>query len=261
MFIIIRFLIYTLPLVVFAFFSIIRTYPTWLLWSSVTIFVYLLFVAWYIVRNSVRKQSDSMSFRELVNYLITPVFLLFGAMAFLLFLNDLFIYRLFAGGVAAILFLFLENVFIYLYYPHKYILSSLENVSAYSNLLTAFFINSAYYGLSVFLHMQSKWLFAGVFAINLILFLQTLLINHLKFQATWLAFMIVGVILGEMIWILQYLTWSYLVKGAILAFSYYLLSNMFRYYFLKSLNKTVLYRHILISLLMAALVLISAQWL
>jgi hypothetical protein len=261
MFIVIRFLIYTLPLVVFGYFSVIRSQPTWLLWSSLTMFFYLLFVAWYIVRNSVRKQSDSMTWRELLNYLITPAFLLFSAMAFMIFINDIFIYRLFAGGVAAIIFLFLENVFIYLYYPHKYILSSLENVSAYSNLLTAFFINSAYYGLSVFLHMQSKWLFAGVFAINLILFLQTLLINHLKFQTTWFAFVMVGVILGEMVWVLQYLTWSYLVKGAILAFSYYLLSNMFRYYFLQSLNKTVLYRHILISVLMAAVVLLSAQWL
>lgn len=261
MFIVIRFLIYTLPLVVFGFFAIIRSWPQSLLWAGIFMLIYLLLSAWYVVRHSVRKQSDSMSLRELLNYLVTPALLLFTSTAFLLFVNDIFMYRLLAGGVAAILFLFLENVFIYLYYPHKYVLSSLENVSAYSNLLTAFFVNSAYYGLSVFLHMQSKWMFAAVFIINIILFLQTMLINHLKWQNTWFAVLMVGIILGEMVWVLQYLTWSYLVKGAVLAFSYYLLSNMFRYYFLQSLNKTVLYRHILISLGMAALILASALWL
>ncbi|HPL92784.1 MAG TPA: hypothetical protein PLB38_00690 [bacterium] len=261
MFIVIRFLIYTLPLVVFGFFAIIRSWPQSLLWAGIFMLIYLLFSAWYVVRHSVRKQSDSMSVRELLNYLVTPALLLFSSTAFLLFINDILMYRLLAGGVAAILFLFLENVFIYLYYPHKYVLSSLENVSAYSNLLTAFFVNSAYYGLSVFLHMQSKWMFAAVFIINIILFLQTMLINHLKWQNTWFAVLMVGIILGEMVWVLQYLTWSYLVKGAVLAFSYYLLSNMFRYYFLQSLNKTVLYRHILISLGMAVLILASALWL
>lgn len=261
MFIVIRFLIYTLPLVMFGFFSVIRSWPKMLLLASLSIFIYLLFVVWYIVRHSVRKKSDSMTFWELLNYLITPLLLLFGATAFLVFINDILIYRLLAGGVAAILFLFLENVFVYLYYPHKYILSSLENVSAYSNLLTAFFVNSAYYGLVVFLHMQSKWMFIVVLIINIILFLQTLLINHLKIQVTWFALVVVGVVLGELVWVLQYLTWSYLVKGAFLAFSYYLLSNMFRYYFLQSLNKTVLYRHIFISLGMTLLVLGSALWL
>jgi hypothetical protein len=261
MFIVIRFLIYSLPLVVFSFFYAIRMWPHRLAWFGVVMFVYLLFVAWYIVRNSVRKQSDDMTWRELLNYLITPSFLLLGASAFMVFINDILVYRLFAVGVALILFLFLENVFIYLYYPHKYVLSSLENVSAYSNLLSAFFVNSAYYGLSVFLHIQSKWLFTGVFVVNTILFLQTILINKLKLKNAWLAFLLVTVLLGELVWVLQYLPWSFLVKGALLATGYYLLSNMFRYYFLQSLNKVVLYRHLFISIGMILAILVTAKWL
>src|SRR6056297_1085655 len=263
MFIIIRFLLYTLPLLIFGLFEFVRNYPTSKVILGVAIFivVWLFGVVWYLIRHSVRKQSNYMALAELVNYFITPVLLVLSSLLFLVFFNDPIFYRLVAGVIAFLSFLFLESVFIYLYYPQKYVLSSMENVSSYLNILISFFLYSGYYGLTVFLHIRSKWLFVLLIFLNVILLLQTFFINKLKFKTVWLPMLLSIVIFGELVWAVQYLTFTFLVKGVIVSLVYYTISGLLRYYFLQSYNKKILWRHISVVAIIMFFLLFTAQWL
>jgi len=261
MFIIIRFLVYTLPFIIFATFEFLRHYPQTLIYGILFISVWLLMVAWYLIRHSVKRQSRYMAFSELLNYLVTPLLLVLSTILFLIFFNDLLLYRIVAGLSSFATFLFLENVFLYLYYPHKYILSSLENVSAYLNILIAFFLYSGYFGLNVSLHLESIWLFITLVSLNALLLLQTLFINKLKFKNTWLALLLGVLIFTELLWVSQFLSFSFLVKGALLALVYYTISGLFRYFFLESLTKKIIYRHLMVILIAGSVLLFTAQWL
>jgi hypothetical protein len=261
MFILIRFLVYTLPFIIFTTFEFLRHYPQYLIYGIIFISVWLLAVAWYLIRHSVKRQSNYMAFSELLNYLVTPLLLVLSTVLFLVFFNNIILYRVVAGFISFATFLFLENVFLYLYYPHKYILSSLENVSGYLNIVVVFFLYSGYFGLNVFLHLESRWLFVGLVFLNALLFLQTLFINKLKLKNTWLALALGVLIFSEFLWVSQFLAFSFLVKGALLALVYYTISGLFRYFFLESLTKKVVYRHLIVILVAGSMLLLTAQWL
>lgn len=261
MFIIIRFFLYSLPFVIFAVFEFIRNFPQQILWGGIFIAVWLFIVIWYLVRHSVRKQSNYMAFTELLNYFITPLLLVLSGMLFLVFFSNVMFYRVISIFISFSSFLFLESIFIYLYYPQKYILSSLENVSSYLNIVVSFFLYSGYYGLVVFLHLQAKWLFVLLIALNLLLLLQTFFINKLKFKNVWLALLLALVIFIQLVWAIQYLPFTFLVKGVMVSLAYYTMSGLFRYYFLQSYNQKILWRHIMVVAVAIFFLLFTAKWL
>ena len=261
MFLIIRFFLYSLPFVIFGVFEFSRNFPNLIVWAGVFIVFWLFLVIWYLLRHSVRKQGDNMTFTELSNYFITPLLLVFSGMLFLVFFNNVTFYRVISVFISFASFLFLESVFIYLYYPQKYVLSSLENISSYLNIVVSFFLYSGYYGLMVFLHLQSKWLFVSLIVLNMVLLLQTFFINKLKFKKIYLALLLALVILVEVVWAVQYLPFTFLVKGVMVSLVYYIISGLFRYYFLQSYNKKILWRHVLVVSVVAFFLLFTAKWL
>ncbi|MFH0818629.1 MAG: hypothetical protein V1898_01410 [Patescibacteria group bacterium] len=108
-----------------------KYYSNWITWLAAGIVV-IIISAWLLNKCAINK--------DVLGFTLAPLCLFSSSIIFSFFQeNNYFIQGIILLTVF-IIWLFFKNVSDYIYRPAVYISYSLENISAYSNLLSAFFI-------------------------------------------------------------------------------------------------------------------------
>lgn len=235
-------------------------YPSFLIYSIEIDLVIITATIFLMLGRSYNEFIRKKLFRHIFLYLIIPALLSISVSLFLIFLNQASIYYISLLFYTFLIFIFLENIFIYLYYPPKYNLGSLENISMYLSLLIIFLLFSSIFGLIIFVKIKI-WptvLISGIVTIFLVKF--QMFINKINSVNQWLFIFTITLIIVELFSIILILPTSIYVNGLLLTSIFYILTGLSKEYLLQDLEKKVIIKYITITLILLTLTLITARW-
>lgn len=253
-----RILVFVCAIGVSAGLGAIFLMPQYFFIISSFIILLISFTVFYILK---KKETKYNSFL----FLISPLILIFSALAASVFLNNNLLKFSFAILVGMVLFLYMENLFSYFHIPTKYNIYSLENISGYINLVSMFFISSSFYGLKILfaIEINSFWflclLVIMIFLIIIIL-LQTFWINKISIKLNKNYIIVISIMLIQIYFIIFFLPSAFYVNSAIFVLSYYIITGLARYKLLNKLEKAVIIKYITMSFIMFLLLLVSTKW-
>lgn len=209
-------------------------------------------LTWYLCKHKLG--------RRWLQFFAGPLIFLLASFLFAVFLSQPWFYHVFAVIVAAIFWIYFEQVLLYFYYPLKYYPYTLENFAYYIGLLSFFFLMSGLYGFMVLLNFPT-WPLAiaagvGVFGINSEIFWN----QKIEWRKSRLFNLIISLIVVELFVGLGFLPSGYYVNAAILAFCYYLLIGISKAELTGQLTRKNVLIHALIAAGCLALLLVTAQW-
>lgn len=262
-------------LTMFVLLEILTRCPKLIWITSFIAFIALFFFIWKIfpkdiaIRKKLRSNRSFIFkitkaldiFTEEKNYLflVSPIFLLCGAILFLMFLKDGILIHAAILLFSFIFFLFSESLSanFYDYQRQSY---PLENVLTSINLLALFLIYSHIFLFLTLFHF-SLWIML------LILILTTFISTFQLFHAYKIASkinyfysIITVIIILEIFWSIMFLPTNFYVNGLILINVYYIIIGMSYFYFTEALTKARIIRHLLISLIIIIITLATAKW-
>ena len=152
------------------------------------------------------------------------------------------------------------NIFLYLYNQKSYIPYSLQNTSAYLNVVSFFLLMASFYSLELFFSLPFYLVILLVFLLTFILLAQTIWVNKISLKKEIFFLVIVGLIMAELFWAIHYLPTSFYVNALISAIAYYLVINISLNYLSGKKDAKSIKRTLFIGLIMLILVLATAQW-
>ncbi len=193
-------------------------------------------------------------------FIITPALFLISGLIFLSFLGGQTLKHFFLAGLVILVWIFLQVIFLRFHFRPKYQAHSLENISAYLNLITIFLAASSFFSLIIFLG-TSWWILIIIFAIiNFLLIYQLTWSNGILFNDSWPYILVITIVLTEIFWAVSFLPTSVYVSGLLVAIGYYLTAGLARNWLLGIKEKKVVLRYLFISSISLVIVLITAKW-
>ncbi|MBU0731849.1 hypothetical protein KKC88_03135 [Patescibacteria group bacterium] len=198
--------------------------------------------------------------KNLLGFSVAPVMFALSSYLFLFFLESpmfeqIIIFLVFLG-----LAVFWANLVNFIWDKPRYQTYALENISSYLNLFSAFYIFVGSFNLYILGITRMRYLLAMVFIVALALSWQTFWINKVEHQSKRYFPFIFAIIFFELFWVMHYLPISYLVTGIILTAVFYTATNITRFHLLDNLNKKVVARYVVISLVVITSALLTASW-
>jgi len=199
--------------------------------------------------------------KEFWHFLTISFFLIIATFLFLIFLETNLFKQLLIIFCTFLAWLYLENLFIFHRRSVFHQAYSIENISSYIGLFSAFLLYSSSFALRVFL-LYPVWLLTILSAIiTFILTYQNFWVHKIEFKKYQTYLIFLSLICAELIWAIFNLPTSYLVGGMIMTMVFYVLVNLSRLYILGSLEKKVISRYLTIAIFVIILLLATAQWL
>jgi len=216
------------------------------------IFLQLILTIWYLGKFKFNK--------IFVNLAILPALFAFCSFVFILFLIDSLVFHLVIILSAIILYLLLKQYNLYFNFPFKYQPYSLESLSLYLSLISAYFLFSSCFGSLILLQLNF-WLLLGiiVFVMGLITY-QFFWIHKINFSRSWLFVAIILIVLVESFVAVSFFPTSYYVNGFVLTTFYYLMLGLSKYSLSHGLTKKRVASYLIVSGICLAAVLFTAQW-
>ncbi|MFA6391518.1 MAG: hypothetical protein WCW66_02015 [Patescibacteria group bacterium] len=240
-------------LLVLGMFELLVIRPEW--------FFYIFFILEAIVVLTIIGLAwKKIELKEIWQFLVPPVFLIGSSYILLFFVEGTLYAQLFILFVIFLFWIFIENTFLFLYQPVKYQPYALENISAYVNLVAVFFMAASFHSSIIFLGTSGSISTIFVFIFTLVLVIQMLWINKIVPRGNYIVAVVLALLVAEIFWATVFLPSGYLVSGLIVAISYYFLVGIFRYWLLKSLDRKVFKRYIIISVSVLVVIALSARW-
>lgn len=230
----------------------IRIKKSW--WWLVLVIGLLLLI--FTVWDYSKKKFD----KRFLNFLITPFFLWLCSFTLLLFTEQRFLYHGIVAAIALLLFLFLEQVLNYFYFPIKYQPYTLENFSFYLNLLSALALSVSLFGSLIFLRLNIFIAAAICYLVVFALVKQVFWANKIDWSKYLIFCFVIPLIISELFIALSYLPISFYVNGLIIALSFYLMVGLSRLFLVGNLNKKNTINYIIITALAIIILLATAQW-
>jgi len=248
-----RLSVYFCPLLIFLglelMFFQIKIIPACLIFIFIILLIFLKFL--------IREKIFSLNFFYLS---ILPFLLIFLAIGWLFILNEDWLRHLIIFILVFILGLYLENIYLFFYYPAFYQIESLENFSAFLNLLIFFLLAINLNTLNVFLNFQIWLLSLILVAFLSLLILQSFWANKLKTKIRFIYLLILNIIILEIFWGLFFLPTNFYVNSLILTIFFYFSWGIFKSKLKEKLDKRSLQRYLIISIILLLLAIMTSSW-
>ena len=229
-----------------------------LLWPNLMyVFIVLAILLFFFVIIQFIKASEKEI--EWWNLLILPSLFYVGLALFsAMITNRAIIQALFIVKLFFIYFYF--RSLYYILNTDRQTLYSLDNMSAYGNFLTFYFIASSIYGLQSFLNL-SVWLLMIflLLAIWLIVY-QAAWVNKVVFRVAFFYILVISLVLVELAWSISFLPLSFYILGLIMAVCYYMIIGLVRFYLREKLDKNTIKLYLIFGFSSILLVLLTASW-
>ena len=158
------------------------------------------------------------------------------------------------------LYLYLDNTFLLYYLPAKYKLNALENLSSVLNLLVFFLSIINLNALNTFLNLALWQLSLLLVLINSLLIMQSFWSNRFNDRIRYVFLLIINVVIVEFFWALSFLPMNFFTNSIILTLIYYIIWGLLKAKFTQTLDKKIIWRYLLISLLLLIVIIITSTW-
>jgi len=193
-------------------------------------------------------------------FFITPLILIGSGLNFFLYLEGSLTVHFFVLVMTVLIWLYLEVIYLRLYFRPKYEPYSLENITVYVDLLSIFLLASSLYSTIIFLDINI-WLLIGLFAI--ICFLasaQLIWASGITMIFGWRHLAVIVLSVTEVFYVVSFLPTSVYVNGFLVAICYYLISGLIRNWLLDIRENRVIKRYLVVSILCIVIILLTAKW-
>ena len=198
--------------------------------------------------------------KNLVHFLILPLLFSLSSWLFLIFIVEAMFFHVVVVLSSLVLYFLIHQYYLYFYIPFRYQPYSLESMSLYISLLSAFFLFSAGFGGLILLQLN-VWLLSLVLFLSMSLITyQYFWINKFDVSKNWLFVLIVVLSLVEIFVAVSFLPTGYYVNGFILTIPFYVMLGLSKHYLTETFNKKRIFSFLLVGGLCLLAVLISAQW-
>lgn len=193
--------------------------------------------------------------------LLFPVALaVYGGTGMLFFVQSMWVKVLLMSIVVVLWGVYLENIFFYLYQPKKYGRLSLPHLSFFLLVFGAFTLGSTLFGLKL-INVLPFWAVTVAF----MCYAAGLMIHVLRSFHIWKAehaviVAIVTLMVGELVWILQYWPTGFYVNGIIVALVLYCIPALIQLQLRDALTRAALLRYVGISAVGLLTILLTTQW-
>ncbi len=183
-----------------------------------------------------------------------------GAVLFLLIVDNVVVRWIFTILPPLAIALFGYTLYLFVHQPARYQTYALEYLSLVLNLCGFFLFGASFLGYVVFLSLPQWTMIVGLFGIGGLLLAETLWVSKVPSERQPLMVLLGSLLLAQAATAALLLPTSFLVGGALLALSYYVITGFMRAHALGSLDTVVVRRYALTSLLSLAVLLTTARW-
>lgn len=213
---------------------------------------------------SIKKNYSAKLPRSLWYIFISPALLILGASSYAFLIVHQFSRHALALGIAFLLWLFFETLFLNLvateqqqasYAPH-----TLENVINYLSVLSIFFISTACFGLTTLLDIP-RWITPfPIFIIAFFITNQIFLFANIASEQTRTIAIICALMFTELFLTISLLPFHLSVAGALLTLFWYEGVGLTRAFLLGPLTYKMLKRYLITGAILLALLFIPVRW-
>jgi len=205
--------------------------------------------------------KDKLLTKEYWYFSLTPVLLLLNSYLLCLFVQNSFLRQALLVFVVLTLMLYLENIFLYYYWPAKYQPYSIENISRNYNLISVFMFSVCLYGYLILLDIPIYLLSVILVLFIILVAKQSMWSNKIENAQSTIYIVILSIVIFEFFWALAFLPISFYVNGFVLTLIYYLLFEIFKDKLAdNSLDRRLIVRVIIIFVVCLTAALISSRW-
>ncbi|MDO8668959.1 MAG: hypothetical protein Q7K65_01560 [Candidatus Buchananbacteria bacterium] len=194
-------------------------------------------------------------------FLLHSFVLMLAGFSYVLILSSSTFINLFLVAWSLIYLLYLESIFHYFYDTKRVILLDLKNIIAYVNLIAFFFLTSLIINLRIFINFSLVYVFVAVGLSAFILAMSQLRVNGIPLKKSLIYSIISALLLIQILIAVLFLSVSFYVSAIILTVLYYLLSSFLVLSAKENLTKAAVWQYIIFTLIVMAIVSVTAQWL
>jgi hypothetical protein len=226
-----------------------------------SIYVVIMICLAVFVYASITLIKENFSDRKWWNLFILPSYFTIGLFVFVTMLENRWLIQA----------LFLLNViFQYYYFKTVYSLTvksedyqsySLENLSAYGNFLSVYFVSASIYGLQSYLD-SPVWLLMIImlFFLALVIY-QMFWSSEISAKSSFIYLLIFCLTMIEIAWSTSFLPLSYYIMGLLFALCFYMLIGLLRFHLLGKLDKRAVKLYLIYGFSCILLVFLTSRWL
>lgn len=164
--------------------------------------------------------------------------------------------------IAGFLAIILESLFNFFHRQTKYPLFAIENIYSYLDLIIFFFFSASFYYLIIFSNFPFWLLLIFIIIISSLLSYQVFWANKIldNPKTTYLFILTIGLILGELFWIISFWPTGFYFNALFLSLFYYIIIGLSRYHLLGQLDKKIVKRYLMIGGICLVIALLTTRW-
>lgn len=191
---------------------------------------------------------------------LVPTGLTAFAIVLLLFVNETLIAQTVAIACSFLSYWYLENVFHFFYQPQAYQPYALENITAYCNILIAWFGFSSLSAARIFISVSLFVLVPAAALFIVLLLLQLAWSTKVPLRENLPILLAEAMVMSELAAVVLLLPTSFYAAGLLLAVPYFLMVNITRHHVRGTLVRPVIVRYAVIGVLTLAVTFTTAPW-
>jgi len=194
------------------------------------------------------------------NFLINNLLYTIAVLSFIIFIELSLLKIIFALLFSIILFISLENIYLFNAKSIKYQPYSLQNFSSYFNLISCFLLYSSFFGFMIFLQTPMWFLLLAVIVVTSLLIYQLMWVSSINSKKSRPYILLITLLVSEGFWALAFLPTSIYVNALLLSVVYYVVVGLTLNQLLGILNRSVVKRYVTIVSIIILTILLSAKW-
>lgn len=222
------------------------------------ILVLAILLFFFVARQFTKASSENESWW---NYLILPAFFFSSLIVFSAMIPNRFLVQLLFILNIIFLYIYFRTIYYCLIKTDYYRDYSMENLSAYGNFLTFYFISSAVYGFQSFLNISVWFLIIIMLVATGLIVYQVMWINKIDIQIGFFYILLICLVIAELVWAASFLPLSFYILGLFLSICYYMLIGLAKFYLLAKLEKKVIKLYLGFGFFSILIVLFTSRWL
>lgn len=192
--------------------------------------------------------------------ILGPTLVFASGSFFYIFMGDIVMRCFVAVLTLSILWFLVEESVRYVYWPQDYKELSLENISSYAQLFIIFSSLSGLFYINSFIFVP-LWLIVIIgIVITFFVTYQLVQVNHINNVNNWLFVIVVSLVMGELIWIINFFPTIYYINSAVMTIIFYLLSGLGRQILMETFKFKNLLRYLIVGGVGILIILFSSQW-
>lgn len=252
MFLIRELILLLIPVLWVGALSVAHSDSSWFWYLLPAIFVQQIMTIWYLAKFKLNA--------TFFNLLLSPLLFAFASLCFSLLLVNDFLYYGIAALTAFVLYVIVKQYQLYFRFPFKYQPYTLESISLYSAVGSAYFLCTSAFGLVIFTRFSWEIMIVALGLSVWLLTYQFFWVNKFDTQKNILFASTIALIMVQLFFALSYLPTGYFVNGFVLSVCYYAFLGFSKNYLQNTLTKNRIWLYLIVIIAALAAILLTAQW-